>query len=422
MYTSYFGFDEKPFNVTPDPRFFFTNPGYQEAYANLLYGIRERKGFLLLTGEVGTGKTTILQRLMEELESTVRFVFFYNTNLSFEELLTFTCQELGLPGKEGSRLEKIGALNEFLLNQLRNGSTTVLFIDEAQNLKGEVFENLRLLSNLETPREKLLQIVLAGQPELEAKLDRNDLRQLKQRIFSQSRLSSLSEQEVAGFIDYRLKAVGSRQNDLFPRNAVREIALYSKGIPRLINIICDNALLIAYAASEKKVTADIIQEVARDMRLETGARVVSKVHATTVKIPSDKNRELNDNPPAPLGHESPDSATPMSAAAETHDATVAPVKEASSQSKPETENLSQDFLDLLTDALIEAMGPMAPMVIRDHFTTLNNSSTALSKGSMERLIQSVSSEILDDILRARFQNKISAFVGTLNGNVRNANA
>ena len=279
MYTSYFGFDEKPFNVTPDPRFFFTNPGYQEAYANLLYGIRERKGFLLLTGEVGTGKTTILQRLMEELESTVRFVFFYNTNLSFEELLTFTCQELGLPVKEGDRLEKIGALNEFLLNQLRNGSTTVLFIDEAQNLKGEVFENLRLLSNLETPREKLLQIVLAGQPELEAKLDRNDLRQLKQRIFSQSRLSSLSEQEVAGFIDYRLKAVGSRQNDLFPRDAVREIALYSKGIPRLINIICDNALLIAYAASEKKVTADIIKEVARDMRLETGVRVVSKAHA-----------------------------------------------------------------------------------------------------------------------------------------------
>ncbi len=421
MYTSYFGFDEKPFNVTPDPRFFFTNPGYQEAYANLLYGIQERKGFLLLTGEVGTGKTTILQRLMEELESTVRFVFFYNTNLSFEELLTFTCQELGLPVKESNRLEKIGALNEFLLNQLRNGSTTVLFIDEAQNLKEEVFENLRLLSNLETPREKLLQIVLAGQPELEAKLDRNDLRQLKQRIFSQSRLSSLSEQDVAAFIGYRLKAVGSRQNDLFLRDAVSEIALYSKGIPRLINIICDNALLIAYAASEKKVTADIIKEVASDMRLETGVRGAARPHPATPQIPSDKTGELNGNP-ATLLRESRDSAKPMAAVAETHDARAALPKEASSPPKPETENLSQAFLDLLTSALVEAMGPMAPMVIRDHFTTLSNSSATLPKGSIERLVQSVSSEILDDILRARFQQKISTLVGALNGNVRNANA
>jgi len=422
MYTSYFGFDEKPFNVTPDPRFFYTNPGYEEAYANLLYGVRERKGFLLLTGEVGTGKTTILQRLMEEVESTVRFVFFYNTNLSFEELLTFICQELGLPVKEGGRLEKIGALNEFLLNQLRNGSTTVLFIDEAQNLKEEVFENLRLLSNLETPREKLLQIVLAGQPELEAKLDRTDLRQLKQRIFSQSRLSSLSEQDVAAFIGYRLKAVGSRQNDLFLRDALREIALYSKGFPRLINIICDNALLIAYAASEKKVTADIIKEVARDMRLETGVRAIPRAQAATVQVSSNKTHELNGNHHAILERESPDSARPLTAAPELRDATVSPAKEAPSQPKSETEDLSQAFLDFLTSALTEAMGPMAPLVIRDQLTTLNNSSATLTKGSIERLVQSVSSEILDDVLRASFQKKISALVGTLNGHVRAANS
>ncbi len=421
MYKSYFGFDEKPFNVTPDPRFFYTNPGYQEAYANLLYGVRERKGFLLLTGEVGTGKTTILQRLMEELESTVRFVFFYNTNLSFEELLTFICQELGLPVKEGGRLEKIGALNEFLLNQLRNGSTTVLFIDEAQNLKAEVFENLRLLSNLETPREKLLQIVLVGQPELEAKLDRTDLRQLKQRIFSQSRLGSLSEEEVASFIDYRLKAVGCRRNDLFPRDAVREIALYSKGIPRLINIICDNALLIAYAASETKVTADIIKEVARDMRLDTGVKVGSRAQAANLQIPSKKINELS-NHPATLRRESPDPARPLTAAPETQDATVSLAKEAPAQAKSETEDISQAFLDLLTSALIEAMGPMAPRVIRDQLTTLGTSSATLPKGSIKRLVESVSAEILDDVLRAGFQKKISTLVGTLNGNGRNANA
>ena len=380
------------------------------------------KAFLLLTGEVGTGKTTILQRLMEELEPTVRFVFFYNTNLSFEELLTFICQELGLTVKEGGQLAKIGALNEFLLNQLRNGSTTVLFIDEAQNLQGEVFENLRLLSNLETPREKLLQIVLAGQPELEAKLDRSDLRQLKQRIFSQSRLSSLSEEEVASFIDYRLKAVGCRRNDLFPRDAVREIALYSKGIPRIINIICDNALLIAYAASKKNVTADIIKEVARDMRLDTGVKMRSRAQAATRQIPSNKTHELNGNHLATVRRESPAPARPLTAAPETQDSTVSLAKEASSQAKSETEDLSQAFLDLLTSALIEAMGPMAPRVIRDQLTTLGNSSATLPKGTIERLVQSVSSEILDDVLRAGFQKKISALVGTLNGNVRNANA
>lgn len=422
MYTSYFGFDEKPFNVTPDPRFFYVNPGYLEAYANLLYGIRERKGFLLLTGEVGTGKTTILQRLMEELASTVRFVFFYNTNLSFEELLTFICQELELPVKDGGRLEKIGALNEFLLNQLRNGSTTVLFIDEAQNLQGEVFENLRLLSNLETPREKLLQIVLTGQPELEAKLDRTDLRQLKQRIFSHARLGSLSEDEVGAFIDFRLKTVGCRRNDLFPRAAITEIALYAKGIPRLINIICDNALLIAYAASEKKVTADIIKEVARDLRLETGVKVVPRAQAATLQIPSKNTHERNGNHLATLRRESPDSARPITAAPETQDAAVPLAREASSQPKSETEDLSPALLDFLTSALIEAMGPMAPLVIRDQLTTLGNSSATLPKGSIERLVQSVSSEILDAVLRAGFQNKISVLVDSLNGNVRNANA
>jgi general secretion pathway protein A len=422
MYSDYFSFHEKPFNVTPDPSLFYANRQYEEAYSNLLYGVRERKGFLLLTGEVGTGKTTILQRLMEELASTVRFVFFYNTNLSFEELLTFVCEELGLTVKGSGQLEKIGALNEFLLNQLRNGSTAVLFIDEAQNLKENVFENLRLLSNLETPREKLLQIVLAGQPELEAKLDRPELRQLKQRIFSQSRLSALSEAEVGAFIDYRLKAVGYRRNDLFPRSAIREIALHSRGIPRLINIICDNALLIAYAASEKKVTADIIKEVARDLRLETGVKTVPKPQAMTVQILSNKAPERNGNHLATPRRESLDAITPTTPAPLTQDAAIPTAREAPSQPKPETENLSQAFLDCLISALTEAMGPMAPLVIRDQLTTLGNSPETLPKGSIERLVQSVSLEILDDVLRAGFQKKISALVGTLNGNVRNASA
>ena len=273
MYTSYFGFREKPFSATPDPRFFYTNPVYQEAYATLLCGIRERKGFIVLTGEVGTGKTTLLRRLMDSLEGTVRFVFFYNTNLSFEELLTFTCNELALPVKGRGRLPKIRALNDFLIDQLKRGGTAALLIDEAQNLSEDVLENLRLLSNLETGSEKLLQIVLVGQPELESLLDQPKLRQLKQRITSHYRLDRLKEREVGSYIDYRLRAVGYERNNLFSRDSVEPIAMYSKGVPRLINIICDNALQVTYASSTKKVSGDVIREVVRGLRLEPDVRV-----------------------------------------------------------------------------------------------------------------------------------------------------
>jgi general secretion pathway protein A len=268
MYTDYFGFQEKPFSVTPDPRFFYTNPSYQEAYASLLYGVHERRGFIVLTGEIGTGKTTLLRRLIENMESNVRFVFFYNTTLTFEELLDFICDELGLPIKEAGRLQKIQVLNQFLMEQLASEGTVVLLIDEAQNLGEEVLENLRLLSNLETATEKLLQIVLVGQPELETKLNQPELRQLKQRIAIQCRLERLDDEEVGPFITYRLNAVGYKRQQLFIPDAIQEIAYYSKGFPRLINILCDNALLIAYATSQRRITSDIIREAAGDLRLE----------------------------------------------------------------------------------------------------------------------------------------------------------
>jgi general secretion pathway protein A len=268
MYTDYFGFREKPFSVTPDPRFFYTNPSYQEAYASLLYGIHERRGFIVLTGEIGTGKTTLLRRLMENIEPNVHFVFFYNTTLTFEEFLDFTCEELGLKLKQAGRLQKIQALNRFLIDQLARGGTVVLLIDEAQNLGEQVLENLRLLSNLETATEKLLQVVLVGQPELETKLGQPGLRQLKQRIAIQCRLERLDDTEVGPFINYRLDAVGYKRYQLFTPDAVQEIAYCSKGFPRLINILCDNALLIAYATSKKRITTDIIREAAADLRLE----------------------------------------------------------------------------------------------------------------------------------------------------------
>lgn len=284
MYNEYFGFREKPFNVTPDPRYFYTNPIYQEAYASLLYGIRERKGFIVLTGEVGTGKTTLLRRLMNHPEENVRLVFFYNTTLTFEELVSFACEELGLPVKGSGRLQKIQALNEFLVGQSKKGGTVVLLVDEAQNLTDDVLENLRLLSNLETATEKLLQIVLVGQSELDAKLGQPQLRQIKQRVALHCRLDRLKDREVGPFINYRLRKAGYEREDLFTADAIQEVAVYSKGIPRLINIICDNALLIAYATSVKKISADIIREVANDLRLNTEGRVADSDPSTAKTV------------------------------------------------------------------------------------------------------------------------------------------
>jgi general secretion pathway protein A len=401
MYTAFFGLNEKPFGVTADARFFYSNPAHEEAHANLVYGIQERKGLLLLTGEVGTGKTTLLQRLMNELESTVRFVFFYNTTLTFADLLTFVCEELSLSFQDNSQLSKISALNTFLLSQLSKGSTTVLFIDEAQNLRGEVFENLRLLSNLETPKEKLLQIVLAGQPELDVKLESERLRQVRQRIFSHSRLTPLGEEEVAAYIDHRLKAAGYAGGNLFQRASIREIVRYSNGIPRLINIICDNALLIAYAASQHKVTIECVQEVADDLRL------------TRNQDNADSSSWLALQRKRGRSHNTTASATSGFSPSEPGNGAV------SRESKPRVENVDHivppAFFEVLKTALTEAMGPMASMVIADHLVSFRSSPGKFPKGRAQELIDSVSTEILNEDLKSRFEKQMSRVIVYLNG-------
>jgi type II secretory pathway predicted ATPase ExeA len=220
-----------------------------------------------MTGEIGTGKTTLLRMLMTNLEANVRFAYLYNTTLGFEDLLAYACDELGISAQGEGRLRRIQALNAFLIEQLRRGGTGVLLIDEAQNLAPDVLENLRLLSNLETSTEKLLQIVLVGQPELEAKLAQPGLRQLRQRIALRCRLDRLKESEVEAYIRSRLETAGARKADLFEGRALQRIVAYSSGVPRLINIICDNALVIAYAASAKRVSPAIVEEVASDLGL-----------------------------------------------------------------------------------------------------------------------------------------------------------
>jgi general secretion pathway protein A len=284
MYNSYFGFSVSPFSVTPDPNFFYTNPVYQEAYANLRYGIESKKGFIVITGEVGTGKTTLLRKLMHNLEGTIHTVFVFNTYLDFTELLRVILYDLGLAPEEPNKVTMLQELNDYLIAQLKQAHIVSVLVDEAQNLSDEALEGLRLLSNLETDQEKLIQIVLMGQPELQARLDRPSLRQLKQRVALQCRLVPLKDEEVGPYIDFRLRAAGYNGKDLFYRDAFRQIAFYSNGIPRLVNIICDNALLCAYARSQRTVSADMIKEVARDLRL--GSEVQVTQAETTPPVPA----------------------------------------------------------------------------------------------------------------------------------------
>ena len=275
MYEQHFGFHESPFSITPDPRFFYANSVYLEAYANLRYGIEAKKGFIAVTGEVGTGKTTLLRKLMLSLDKTIQTVLVFNTDVTFNELLRVISRELGLPTAGKDRLSMIEELNDYLIEQLEHGRTVCMLIDEVQNLSDESLEGLRLLSNLETDRQKLLQIVLMGQPELQAKLDQPHLRQLKQRIAIRSELARLRDDEVGSYINFRVRVAGCDNPELFQSDAVDRIAFYSKGIPRLINVICDNALVIAFAGSEKNVSSDVVGEVVRDLRIAPDNKLTS---------------------------------------------------------------------------------------------------------------------------------------------------
>lgn len=265
MYCEFYQLQERPFNVTPDPKFLYLNARYREAIASLHYGITQRKGFITLIGEAGTGKTTLLKRLLDELHQTTRTVFLFNTNVSFEEILEYMFAEFDLPVHSGKKLYMLQRLNMFLLEELRNGRNVALLIDEAQDLEYSVLEDLRLLSNLETAKEKIIQIVLSGQPELGQKLSNPVLRQLRQRISVNCRLLPLSRDEVSEYIRFRLEAAGAPDPKLFTREAEEQIYHFSRGIPRLVNVVCDNALVIGYAMGKKRITADIIDEAAADL-------------------------------------------------------------------------------------------------------------------------------------------------------------
>jgi len=270
MYKDYFGLNEAPFSIAPDPRYLYMSERHREALAHLIYGVGDEGGFIVLTGEVGTGKTTVCRCLLEQLPDATDVALILNPKLTVEELLATVCDELHIAYASGNKSIKmfVDCLNAYLLDAHAKGRHTVLIIDEAQNLSAEVLEQLRLLTNLETNQKKLLQIILLGQPELNDMLARSDLRQLAQRITARYHLTPLSRHEVASYVSHRLAVAGSAQS-LFSPAAIGKVAQHSHGTPRLINVLCDRALLGAYARERRMVDPGTVARAAREVFGET---------------------------------------------------------------------------------------------------------------------------------------------------------
>ena len=257
---AFFGLQQKPFNPTPDPRFLYLSPGHREGLAQLLYGVQEHKGFILLTGEVGTGKTTLLRTLLGRLDGNTASAFVFDTTLPFEGLLEYMLEDFGVTKPGESHAQRLIALNNFLIERRRAGQNSVLILDEAQNLDRRALEQVRLLSNFETHTEKLLQILLVGQPELQVKLNLAELRQLRQRIAIWCRIPPLSQEETREYIRTRLRTAGARDLGIFTDGAVRRIAEYADGIPRVVNIMCDHCLLLGYVDQRRHIDVDTVEE------------------------------------------------------------------------------------------------------------------------------------------------------------------
>src|SRR5277367_4313811 len=269
MYNAFFGFSENPFSLSPDPAFFYRSEQHEEALANLVYGVQARKGFIVLSGEVGTGKTTMLECLRDYLESQyIEFAFLFNSRINSDQFFEMIAYDLNLPCARTSKTEVLFALNQMLVEQAQDGRTVVLLVDEAHNREWEVLEEIRLLGNLENRNGKLLQIILSGQPELDRKLDAPNLRQLKQRIVLRCNLQPFTLRDAVDYIESRLEKAGMPVQTVFSEELMAEIQLRAQGIPRLINALCDNLLLTAFAMETKNCTLEMLDEVCQDMRLD----------------------------------------------------------------------------------------------------------------------------------------------------------
>ena len=285
MYLDYYGFTEKPFTITPNPRFIFFSKIHKEAFALLLYGINNHFGFMELVGEVGTGKTTVLRTLLCQLnEESYRIALIFNPSLSAVDLMRAINHEYGIPGESGNVAELLGELNRFLLRENAAGKTVVLVIDEAQNLAPDVLEQIRLISNLETETDKLIQIVLAGQPELGRLLEKPELRQINQRIALRYHLKPLDREDSRIYMEHRLNVAGGSRKVTFTPSAFTWIYRYSRGTPRLINMLCDRALLIGYTESSREITGRYAALAFKDIMLKPAGRFSPMVLGATAMV------------------------------------------------------------------------------------------------------------------------------------------
>ena len=269
MYNAFFGFAQNPFNMSPDPSFLFRSSQHEEALANLIYGVQSRKGFVLLSGEVGTGKTTMLECLRDFLHSQqIAFASLFNSRLTVEQFFELLAYDLELRCNRQSKTEVLLSLNNMLLERAAAGRTTVLIVDEAHNLEWDVLEEIRLLGNLENRRGKLLQIILAGQQELDSKMDAPEFRQLKQRIALRCTLRGFDTKDATAYMNSRMARAGLPNQMVFSTELMEEIRLRTQGIPRLINAVCDNILLNCFAQETRVATQEMLNEVSADMRLD----------------------------------------------------------------------------------------------------------------------------------------------------------
>ena len=291
MYKEFFGLRANPFNVNPDPRYLFLTRHTEEALACLTYGIQSRKGFVLLTGEVGTGKTTLINKLLEWLRlQQVATAFIFNSRMNVPQFLDYMMADFGIPCDSKSKSQILQRLYNWLLDRYRAGETAVLIVDEAQNLTDEVLEEIRMLTNLETFTEKLLQIVLVGQPELETKLKMPQLRQLRQRLTLRAKTHPLTLEETKAYVQQRLRIAGSDGRQIFDGDALNSIHKYSNGIPRVVNLLCEHCLVSAFVDQKPTINESIVDAVARDFDLSDN--VASG--AITVPAPPSSNGEKFD--------------------------------------------------------------------------------------------------------------------------------
>jgi general secretion pathway protein A len=437
LYGEYFGLTSQPFSVSPDPKFFYGSPSHREGLAQLTYGIQARRGFVVLTGEVGTGKTTLIHNLLKQLDdghTHIAFVFTLVTNP--RDLLRSVCEDLGLTTfTDGPRdlHDYLALLNQFLLESYRKGDNVALIIDEAQNLSPEVLEGVRLLSNFETSQDKVLQILLVGQPELGARLNQPELRQLKQRVALRYHLSPLTLEECKEYIAKRLE-IADGSASIYPVKTVETVYAYSGGTPRLINILCDNGMLTAYALGKKSVEVGMIQEIAHDLNLKIAPKKVAAPSVDTIPIklwdapppaPAEENLKpavvvevkppaLSDvqpsfpapalNPQAIAKEEAkpPENARPIPK--EIPVLKEVPVPKARDTAKAVVSSRS---FDVMMAALTEAMGPMAPLVVREQIDAMGESLQSFPKQRLGQLVEVTSREILSEGLKARYRNLMS---------------